>query len=124
MPNLRPVRRGQLISPFGIGAMVDFRNDESLMTAGLDAWPKAKDEQCPPDWLVREERLQARLNVTHFRLPPEHREPGRGVELANQYIPYVRFPRWHYCPRRGAMEQLPLLRRQSVQMSMPSRSRL
>ena len=108
MPNLRPVRRGQLISPFGIGAMVDFRNDESLMTAGLDAWPKAKDEQCPPDWLVREERLQARLNVTHFRLPPEHREPGRGVELANQYIPYVRFPRWHYCPRRGAMEQLPL----------------
>ena len=34
MPNLRPVRRGQLISPFGIGAMVDFRNDESLMPDG------------------------------------------------------------------------------------------
>ena len=107
MPNLRPVRRGQLISPFGVGSLVDFRGDESLMTAGLDEWPFAKDE-CPADWLVREERLQARLNVTHFRLPPEHREPGRGVQFANQYIPFVRFPRWHYCPRRGAMEQLPL----------------
>jgi len=107
MPNLRPIRRGQLISPFGIGALVDFRGDESLMTAGLDEWPFAKEE-CPSDWLVREERLQARLDVTHFRLPPEHRDPGQGIQLANQYIPFVRFPRWHYCPRRGAMEQLPL----------------
>ena len=107
MPNPRPIRRGQLISPFGIGALVNFRNDESLMTAGLDAWPYAMDE-CPAEWLVREERLQARLNVTHFRLPPEHRDPGPGVQLANQYIPFVRFPRWHYCPRRGALEHLHL----------------
>ena len=76
MPNLRPIRRSQLITPFGVGALVDFRGDESLMTAGLDEWPSAKDE-CPQDWLVREERLQARLNVTHFRLPPDYRESGR-----------------------------------------------
>lgn len=107
MPNLRPIRRNQLISPFGIGAMVDFRGDESLMTAGLDEWPLAREE-CPADWLVREERLEARLRVTHFRLPPEHREPGQGIQHANQFIPFVRFPRWHYCPRRGAMEFLPL----------------
>ena len=107
MPNNRPVRRGHLISPFGVGAMIDFRGDESLMTAGLDEWPWAREE-CPSDWLVTEERLQARLNVTHFRLPPDYRRPGRGIQLANQSIPFVRFPRWHYCPRRGAMEQLPL----------------
>ncbi len=107
MPNLRPIRRAQLISPFGIGALVNFRGDESLMTAGLDEWPFASEE-CPTDWLVQEERLQLRLNKTHFRLPPEHREPGQGVEHANQVIPFVRFPRWHYCPRRGAMEKLPL----------------
>ena len=107
MPNPRPVRRSQLISPFGVGSLVDFRGDESLMTAGLDEWPFA-GEECPADWLVREERLQARLRVSHFRLPPEHREPGQGVQFANQYIPFVRFPRWHYCPRRGAMEFLPL----------------
>jgi hypothetical protein len=33
-----PVRRGQLISPFGVGAVTDFRNDEAMMCAGLDAW--------------------------------------------------------------------------------------
>ena len=107
MPNLRPIRRGQLISPFGVGSLVDFRNDESLMTAGLDAWPHAK-RNCPDDWLVREERLESRLGVSQFRLPPDFREPGPGVELANQFIPFVRFPRWHYCPSRGVMEQLPL----------------
>ena len=98
MPNPRPIRRAQLISPFGIGALVNFRGDESLMTAGLDEWPFATDE-CPSDWLVREERLQTRLNKTHFRLPPEFREPGQGVQHPNQFIPFVRFPRWHYCPR-------------------------
>lgn len=107
MPNVRPIRRGQLITPFGVGALVNFREDESLMTAGLDEWPDATEE-CPRDWLVQEERLQVRLGVTHFRLPPDYREPGQGVQLANKYIPFVRFPRWHYCPRRGAMEQLSL----------------
>lgn len=107
MPAYKPVRRGQLISPFGVGAMVDFPGDESLMTAGLDAWPFA-DEECPDDWLVMEERLQVRLNTNHFRLPPEHRDPGPGVKYPNQDIPYVRFPRWHYCHRCGDMHILPL----------------
>ena len=35
----RPVRRSQAISPFGIGAMVDFPGPVSLIHAGLDAWP-------------------------------------------------------------------------------------
>ena len=107
MPTNRPIRRGQLINPFGVGALVDFRRDESLMTAGLDEWPFAH-ERCPDDWFVQEERLQARLDVSHFRLPPDFRDPGQGVQYANQHLPFVRFPRWHYCPRRGAMEQLPL----------------
>ena len=107
MPNLKPIRRGQLITPFGVGALVDFPGDESLMTAGLDEWPSAKDE-CPRDWLVREERLQARLEVTHFRLPPDYRKPGRDIQHPNKHIPFVRFPLWHYCPRRGAMERLSL----------------
>jgi|SRR5665213_46368 len=107
MPAQNPVRRAQLISTFGIGAMVDFPRDESLMTAGLDAWPFARG-RCPDEWIVVEERLQARLGVDHFRLPPDFRQPGAGVRHANQHIPFVRFPRWHYCPREGVMEYLPL----------------
>ncbi|MFI5336410.1 MAG: DrmB family protein [Opitutales bacterium] len=109
MPAHKPVRRGQLISPFGIGAMVDFPRDESLMPAGLDAWPFAKQE-CPPDsgWLVREERLEARMNVRCFRLPPDHRERDTGSKFSEVDVPFVRFPRWHYCHHCGAMEELAL----------------
>lgn len=106
MPAQKPIRRGQLISPFGVGAMVSFPRDEALMTAGLDAWTAHAKKQCPPDWLVREERLEARLGVTHLRLPPDHRDPGTGVQFPNQDIPFVRFPRWHYCHYCGGMEEL------------------
>src|SRR5687767_9838294 len=109
MPPQKPIRRSQLISPFGIGAMVDFPRDEALMTAGLDAWPRSK-EPCPPDagWLIVEERLQARLGVTHFRQPPDHREPERGEKFALQKVPFLRFPRWHYCHQCGGMELVSL----------------
>jgi hypothetical protein len=108
MPADKPIRRGQLISPFGVGAMVSFPRDESLMTAGLDAWTAHAKKKCPPDWLIREERLEARLGVSHLRLPPEHRDPGRGVVYPNEDVPFVRFPRWHYCHYCGGMEELPL----------------
>ncbi len=120
MPAQKPMRRGQLISPFGVGALVDFPGDESLMTAGLDEWPFAH-EPCPNDWLVQEERLQARLKVNHFRLPPDFREQGQGVQHANQHIPFVRFPRWLYCPRRGVMDELHLF---SPRRRCPCRSDL
>lgn len=106
MPADRPIRRGQLISPFGVGAMVSFPRDESLMTAGLDVWTAHARQKCPADWLVREERLEARLGVTHLRLPPDHRDPGKGVAHPNENVPFIRFPRWHYCHHCGGMEQL------------------
>jgi hypothetical protein len=87
--------------------MVDFPGDESLMTCGLDAWPGAKDQSLP-EFLVREERLEARLGVDHFRLPPDYRRPARGVQNANLVIPFVRFPTWHYCPWCGNLKQLGL----------------
>lgn len=101
----KPVRRASLVSPWGVGSMLDFPGDESLMTAGLDAWPKALDE-CPTDWKVVEERLQQRLGVDHFRLPPDFRTPGAGVTLTLQRVPFVRFPQWHYCARCGDLQEL------------------
>jgi hypothetical protein len=98
--NYKPVRRAQLISPFGVGSMVDFPRDDALMTAGIDAWPYA-DEECPLEWKVVEERLQQRLHVTHFRLPPDFRLEDIDPKYVRQQIPYVRFPRWHFCPYYG-----------------------
>ena len=87
--------------------MIDFPGDESLMVCGLDAWPFAKEE-CPMDFKLEEERLQTRLKVDHFRLPPDYRRPAKGVQNPNLKIPFVRFPRWHYCPRCGNMQELSL----------------
>src|ERR1700674_4462425 len=97
MPADKPIRRGQLISPFGVGAIVFFPRDEAPMTSGLDAWTAQAKQQCPADWLIREERLEARLGVSHLRLPPEHRDADRGVSCANVDVPCIRFPRWCYC---------------------------
>ncbi len=102
---MKPIRRSQLISPWGVGSMIDFPGDESLMVCGLDAWPFAKEE-CPIDFKFEEERLQTRLHVNHFRLPPDYRIPAPGVQHPNLKIPFVRFPRWHYCPRCGNMQEL------------------
>ena len=102
---MKPIRRSQLISPWGIGSMIDFPGDESLMVCGLDVWPFAKEE-CPIEFKFEEERLQKRLRVNHFRLPPDHRKPGNGVQYPNLKIPFVRFPRWHYCPQCGNMQKL------------------
>jgi hypothetical protein len=105
MQKKKSIRRSQLISPWGVGSMINFPGDESLMTCGLDIWEFA-NEECPDEIKITEERLQKRLGVSHFRLPPEFKEPGAGVSYANVRIPFVRFPRWHYCPVCGSMEKL------------------
>ncbi len=107
MPAQKPIRRAQLITPFGVGAMIDFPRDESLMVGGLDAWHCAK-QACPPQLLIEEERLQARLGVRELRLPVDHKDPQPGIRSANLDIPAVRFPLWNYCHRCGAMEELTL----------------
>ena len=109
MANFKPVRRAQLISPFGVGSMINFPDDEALMTAGLDVWPHAFDN-CPTEWMVVEERLQKRLGVSHFRLPPDYRDKDIDAEYVRQQIPFVRFPRWHFCPGHdcGQMVKNPL----------------
>lgn len=102
----RPVRRASAISPFGVGAIVDFPKDESLIIAGLDAWPLAK-ENCPPEWMVIEERMQARLRKTHFRLPPQFTNDSDNTEIRNRKIPALGFPKWHVCGFCGAMRYGP-----------------
>jgi hypothetical protein len=88
----RPVRRSQLIAPFGVGSMNDFRNDEALMCAGLDNWFRSPPES---SLMIQEERLAARLGRDFFVKPPEFSDADGGPKYK---IPHVRFPLWHYCP--------------------------
>jgi hypothetical protein len=104
-----PVRRSQLISPWGIGQMINFPKDESLMVVGLDPWEELFNTLSSADrkeFVVTEDRLARRLGVKDFRLPPDFRDPEPGIRNASLQIPFIRFPRWHYCTRCGHMEKV------------------
>ncbi len=110
MKQNRNLRRSQLISPWGVGQMINFPGDESLMVAGLDMWEFIfRDlKHGVEEFILEEDRLAGRLRVKNFRLPPDYRKPQRGVQVANPdiKIPLVRFPGWHYCPRCGSMRKI------------------
>ncbi len=104
----RPVRRSQAISPFGVGAMIDFPGPVSLIHAGLDAWPFNEDDPNHREFRVDDEkRLSQRLKVEFFVQPPDYRKIEHGLESGhanlNLKLPYLRFPLWHVCPRCGRM---------------------
>lgn len=82
----RHLRRGQTITTFGPGSIVDLR-DESVMMGGLDFWPKNSVHE------IHEPNLERVLGVDAFRMPSTIEESGNGKDL-----PYVIFPRWLSCP--------------------------
>ena len=104
----RPMRRSALISPWGVGAIVPFVNDESLMIAGLDMW----NYHTSDPFVIKDERLQKRLGVKELRWPPDFRDYESDSENCNLKIPAVRFPRWNYCPFCGTMQKVGLFTKQ------------
>ncbi len=111
-----PIRRAQLIAPFGVGAMLVVRDGTSLITAGLDQWYKrenGQDNVDESDFRVEEWRLAQQLGVDYFRQPPDYRKANQGESAANAYltVPFLRFPQWHSCPSCGRLEQLKLTER-------------
>ncbi|MDP3883672.1 DUF1998 domain-containing protein [Hydrogenophaga sp.] len=91
------VRRSQLISTYGIGAIIDL-DKGSFMPMGLEDWESATRL---PSLTVGEARLQAQLGVDHFRLPPvmEVLSGGAGRVDPAHAAPAIRFPEWHECPK-------------------------
>lgn len=81
------LRPSQLITTFGPGAILDLP-DDAVMIAGIEHWFSDGNK---PYRKVTEPRLQAALNVRHFRTPPTGSHNGNDV-------PFIRFPRWRVCP--------------------------
>lgn len=104
----KPMRRSALIGPWGVGAIVPFPNDESLMIAGLDMW---RYNDATP-FIIKDERLQRRLGVQELRWPPDYREKNADPQNCALKIPAVRFPTWHYCPFCGTMQKTTLYQQQ------------
>ncbi|MFT9251584.1 MAG: DUF1998 domain-containing protein [Acetobacter okinawensis] len=90
------VRRSQLVSTFGIGAIVDLEKG-SFMPMGLEDWERVNSL---PSLRIGEERLQAMLGVSHFRLGPVKEQLAGTTQIrARSAAPAVRFPEWHECPK-------------------------
>ncbi|MEQ8773750.1 MAG: DUF1998 domain-containing protein [Marinoscillum sp.] len=111
------VRSSQLLSPFGIGQIVNFPEELSVMVCGLNLWDeqieqgkinRGVDSISEEELRFNEIRLQNLLGVNYFVRPFEYKTSGN----KNNYlkIPAVRFPGWHYCtnPRCGRMRKVPL----------------
>src|SRR5699024_6501319 len=111
-----PIKRGQVIAPFGVAAMVIVKDGTSAIACGLDHWyvPEggvAYGQEIDIDeFKIEEWRLQKLLAVNHFRLPPDFRRRQRGQSVPNTglTIPFLRFPTWHFCPYCKSLRQLPL----------------
>lgn len=111
------IRTGQLLTPFGIGQIVTFPEEISVIISGLDLWDKSLEERRisggheavdVEQLKVPEERLQKLLNVEYLLKPFPYTEKS----FANNYlkVPAVRFPSWHHCvnPQCGRMKKIEL----------------
>ena len=100
--DLSELRRSSLVSTFGPGSVVDFRVDKGAVSgiaAGLEAW----DQYFKPPGLagyqiIREPRLQKRLDVDGFRIPPVALKRSENQEPDKRRLIAVRFPKWLQCP--------------------------
>ncbi|NWE26819.1 DrmB family protein [Pseudomonas gingeri] len=100
VPGVKPlgtVRRSQLITTYGIGAIVDLEAG-SFMPTGLEDWARATRFA---SLSLSEPRLEAQLGVSHFRCAPimEVIPNSKGMVDPGKTTPAVRFPKWHECPK-------------------------
>ena len=112
------VRRAQLVTPFGVGAMSILVDGTSVITAGLDHWYEVDDHNtlALEEYIEHDWRLEARLRVKEFRLPPDYRHRGWGQDQRNVRlsVPVLRFPRWCFCMYCKRLELSTLTMRQHV----------
>ncbi|MFB7557959.1 DrmB family protein [Streptomyces brevispora] len=83
---LGEIRRAQLITTYGVGAMIAVEN-ESFLVRGIDSWDIS---EAP---FISEPRLAWQLGVAGFRMPP-----APDTDSARDGVRAVRFPEMYSCP--------------------------
>ena len=82
MTQKRALRRSQVISPAGVGAIVDILG-ESFVGMDTTHWSVLRIP-------IRAPRITGHLGVPELRMPPGTDDKSRG-------LPYTRFPAWLFC---------------------------
>lgn len=82
------IRRSQLLTPFGIGALFDI-NNQTVMIADSEFWNKEKCE------VIHDRRLESAMGANGFIEPPisDDTESADYLDVAG-----VRFPQWYLLP--------------------------
>jgi hypothetical protein len=111
---LNPIRRSQLVAPFGPGALHVLEGGVAVVTGCLDHWFKDWNgnsadplEIAKGPLLVREPRLEGPLGVSHFRMAPGPENRG-DVDDPELHTPVFRFPSWYVCPGCKRMKRAKL----------------
>ena len=96
------VRRGQVITTYGPGALIDLPR-HSAIVGGLDTWPKVSDlEEILEPRLTRKLQIMTDVAAPRLYAPPpaenDPREPTRGIGV-------WRFPEWFVVQESGAGEE-------------------
>ncbi|NOK01001.1 MULTISPECIES: DUF1998 domain-containing protein [Myxococcus] len=108
------VRRAQLITPSGVGAITVIKGGTSVICAGIDHWFERSDSVDPKEGVdatefeVDEPRLRKLLSVERLYTPPDYRPYQAGSENRNVglKVHFLRFPRWHVCNDCGEMVEV------------------
>ena len=91
------IRRSQLITPFGVGSIIDLPED-SLMLLSTDYWTVDSSTR------IFDHRLARRLGVRGFNSPITKSEKNlyssRHSDVGG-VVPFTRFPHMHFCPNTG-----------------------
>jgi len=102
------VRRGQVITTYGIGSIITSVDNESLLLLSAGSWDYNKNIK---KYMLSEPRLESFLKGRKLILPPESNE----TRIHGMFIPSdvnltaIRFPSWHYCFRCHEMLDIGLL---------------
>jgi hypothetical protein len=85
------IRRGQLITTFGIGSIITDRNNESFMVLSANSWVYTNKAK----YIVNEPHLLKYLGVKRLIFPPAVQ--NKRFRNSTEFALTVRFPRWYFC---------------------------
>lgn len=93
-PIIGHLRRTQLITSFGAGAVVDLP-EMSVIMAGIDLWPEPSEDD-----IFHENNLERLLKVSYFAKP----HSSDNQDSNGRDIPAFRFPTMYFCPHCGRLQ--------------------
>ncbi|HXG60170.1 MAG TPA: DUF1998 domain-containing protein [Planctomycetota bacterium] len=107
MNSVGQIRRSQLITTFGPGALIDLPKDSAIV-GGLDVWPEeGKLEEIQEPRLARKIAALMKMSAVRLYAPPASSDDPRAMKP----VVVFRFPEWFLVQEKGPRDERVLSRR-------------